>query len=237
MIYTILIILVLLILMTTIVFLIVKKTIENVNNQGKVYFTLRIQDYELNKEKLEKEKEEEKVKKEEIEENNIKNNNIIYVEKMNNYEIDNIFKLTKMVDEKFSINCRKILLDFIDKNVDNNGNDRYLNLKRIKDELAKRNVYKIITSNEMDVEKTINDIDKNILNEYLVYNDKFNFEEFVNYIDAEISKVDPTIYVYVGDKNLNFDSIDKRIKVIYNKNIYKGMQIIYHNKVYDYSLS
>ena len=62
-------------------------------------------------------------------------------------------------------------------------------------------------------------------------------EEFINYLDFEIGKYDPNVYVYVGDKSVNYDKLDKRIKTIYNSKIYKGIKIVYKNILYDFSLS
>ena len=47
----------------------------------------------------------------------------------------------------------------------------------------------------------------------------------------------PTITVYVGDKNESYDNLSKYIKTIYSKDIYKGIKIKYQNKIYDYSLN
>ena len=58
-----------------------------------------------------------------------------------------------------------------------------------------------------------------------------------NYLDFEIGKYDPNVYVYVGDKSVNYDKLDKRIKTIYNSKIYKGIKIVYKNILYDFSLS
>ena len=52
-----------------------------------------------------------------------------------------------------------------------------------------------------------------------------------------MGKCDPTIYVYVGNNHYNYDYINKRIKTLYSDEIYKGIKIIYLNKLYDYSLS
>jgi hypothetical protein len=48
---------------------------------------------------------------------------------------------------------------------------------------------------------------------------------------------DPTIYVIVGGEDENYDKLDDRIKTIFDDRVYKGIKIIYKNKLYDYSLS
>ena len=61
-------------------------------------------------------------------------------------------------------------------------------------------------------------------------------EDFLNYLENELNKCDPHIYVEVGDKNVNFDYLSDRIVTEYNEKIYKGIMVIYRNKMYDYSL-
>ena len=80
-------------------------------------------------------------------------------------------------------------------------------------------------------------IDEDIFMEYYSGKDVFEVEEFCNFLDYEIGKCDPTIYVYVGNTKSNYDKIDKRIKTIYSDDIYKGVKIVYLNKMYDFSLS
>ena len=72
---------------------------------------------------------------------------------------------------------------------------------------------------------------------YNLAKQNFEVEDFLNYIEYETSKCDPTVYIMVGEEKINFDYIDKRIKTVYSPKIYKGIQIIYKNKMYDYSLS
>ena len=61
--------------------------------------------------------------------------------------------------------------------------------------------------------------------------------DFLEYLEVEIRKSDPVIYIEVGDKDLNYDQWDARIKTVYNDKIYKGIRIRYQDKLYDYSLT
>ena len=35
----------------------------------------------------------------------------------------------------------------------------------------------------------------------------------------------------------NYDYLSKYVKTVYSKDIYKGIRIVYRNKIYDYSLN
>ena len=67
-------------------------------------------------------------------------------------------------------------------------------------------------------------------------NKKFEVKKFISYFDDIISKVDPYVYVYVGTKDENYDSIDRFIRTKVDSNIFRGVSIVYKSKLYDYSL-
>ena len=78
--------------------------------------------------------------------------------------------------------------------------------------------------------------------EYMVYeiflaSNRFNMEDFIDYLNRLIELNDPTITVLVPSKNVNYDYIDKRVKTKVSENIYKGIKILYRNKIYDFSLN
>ena len=121
------------------------------------------------------------------------------------------------------------------------GYNEYNQLSKIKDYINKVGIYNILTSDEEDyldsIQENIKNIDESIYNAYMSNKYEFEIEDFMDYVDSQMSFCDPIIYVYVGDKKENYDYIDKRIKTIYDKNVYKGIKIIYKNKMYDYSLN
>ena len=59
-----------------------------------------------------------------------------------------------------------------------------------------------------------------------------------NYLDKNIFELnDPTVVVLVPNDKVNYDYIDKNIKTKVSDGIYKGIKILYRNKVYDFSLN
>ena len=64
-----------------------------------------------------------------------------------------------------------------------------------------------------------------------------SIDNFMNYLEELIDLNNPTILVYVGNKEENYDHLSKYIKTKYTKDIYRGIRIIYKNKMYDFSLS
>lgn len=232
--------LIVLILMTLAIFFLLKYEVKKMNEKAKVYFTLKTQEY--TSDVLEKEPkavivkniEEEKKEKE-------KSTSVIYVDQKDDYVIDNLFSVMKHVDDKFSIDPISIIKKFLNENVNNQDSYHYDKLIEMKDYINKVGIYNIIVNDDsnfiQDIKSHLRLIDEDIYNEFFLGKDEFNIEDFINYLDFEIGKYDPNVYVYVGDKSVNYDKLDKRIKTIYNSKIYKGIKIVYKNILYDFSLS
>ncbi len=232
--------LIVLILMTLAIFFLLKYEVKKMNEKAKVYFTLKTQEY--TSDVLEKEPkaviikniEEEKKEKE-------KSTSVIYVDQKDDYVIDNLFSVMKHVDDKFSIDPISIIKKFINENVNNQDSYHYDKLIEMKDYINKVGIYNIVVNDDsnfiQDIKSHLRLIDEDIYNEFFLGKDEFNIEDFINYLDFEIGKYDPNVYVYVGDKSVNYDKLDKRIKTIYNSKIYKGIKIVYKNILYDFSLS
>ena len=78
--------------------------------------------------------------------------------------------------------------------------------------------------------------------EYKVYeiylsSNKFNMEDFIDYLNRLIELNDPTVVVLVPNNKINYDYIDKKVKTKVSNTIYKGIKILYKNKIYDFSLN
>lgn len=232
--------LIVLILMTLAIFFLLKYEVKKMNEKAKVYFTLKTQEY--TSDVLEKEPkaviikniEEEKKEKE-------KSTSVIYVDQKDDYVIDNLFSVMKHVDDKFSVDPISVIKKFIKENVKNQDSYHYDKLIEMKSYINKIGIYNIVINDDsnfiQDIMNHLRLIDEDIYNEFFLGKDEFNIEDFINYLDFEIGKYDPNVYVYVGDKSVNYDKLDKRIKTIYNAKIYKGVKIVYKNILYDYSLS
>ena len=64
-----------------------------------------------------------------------------------------------------------------------------------------------------------------------------DINSFVNYLDELISVTSPYIEVYVSSSRYNFDNLSKYVRTIVSDDIYKGIKIVFKNKVYDFSLN
>ncbi len=242
--FTLVIVLVALALMIVILFFLLKKEVSDINKKSKVYFIHKAQEYtdSINRK-------EENIGDTKQEKNNDSNESngsnelpVIYLDKKVNYEIKDLFKMMKIIDEKFSFNDIKLIKYFIEYYVSNDlDSERYNSLKEMKKYIDSIGIYNIIVNDDEDLlKKMLNDlrlINEDVFMEFYSGKESFDIEDFCNFLDYEIGKCDPTIYIYVGNKKKNYDKIDSRIKTIYSKDIFKGLKIVYLNVLYDYSLS
>ena len=234
-------------LMTLTLVFLLKKEVNDINSKSKIYFTKKAQEYTDSIKRDDSSPKREEISKEEN--NKDKNNNkedkksVIYVEKDANYEIDDLLKIMKQIDVKFATDNTKTILNFIKTYVtdDKDQLKKYDVLMEMKKYITEIGLFNImVNDNPEEIEeitKKLRLMNEDIYMEFSSNRETFDVSEFCNYLDYEIGKCDPTIYVYVGDKKLNYNAINKKIQTKYSQDIYKGIKIVYLNKLYDYSLS
>lgn len=235
------------ILVIIVMFMFLKRVVININKQSRDYFVDKLQTYdELISEKEEKLKGlNNRIKSRE---NNkeiskeIEKEDLLYTYDIKNidYQDSNIFKKMKDIDSRFNINNIKIIERFIDKNVNDNDLLYYNQLVELKDKLDQSFIYKLVSKKsdiqEKEIKKIfIGDMAK-IVDDFLKKNKSFNILKFVSYFDKIIKKEDPYIYVYVSSDKENYNDVNSFIRTRVDPNIYKGINIIYKGKLYDYSL-
>ena len=237
-------------ILVVLMFFVLKSTVKKINSQTKLYFVDKVQEYDyMIDEKLEKlSKINQELKEKEI--NNEEENNSI---NSNNYEFDyriidllnktkyqdkNIFEINKMIEEKFDIDYVGILKEFL-KNI--KEDDSYNFVTNLRNKFTSDIIYKLkVLTDEEQVEllnKNLSNNELEIYKAYLKINKKFNIDSFIDYLNELVDLNNPNIIVYVGNKTENYDYLSGHIQTIYSKDIYKGIKIIYKNKIYDYSLN
>lgn len=234
-------------LLVILMYHILSTTVKKINEQTKTYFVEKLQVYDnLIEDKEKKLNELEdliKNKKKELEKTSDTNQKKDYTFDKNIIDImtdaeykGKAFEIQKKIDENFNFDYENIIMDFINKNVDDKDYNTCIN---IKNKFNSKLIYNI--KNEIDLEKAIlshlEDNEKNIFNKFKSINAKYNIDDFLNYIDEIITNNSPYVEVQVANSKQNYDHLSKYIKTVVNDSIYKGIKIIYKNKVYDFSLN
>ena len=237
-------------LLVTFMFLILKNTVKTINTQTKLYFVDKLQEYDYlinqKEEKLneiDKEIKEKEARKEEKVDNTLKNNyefdyNIINLLNNTKYQDKNIFELNKKIDEKFNIDYISLIKKFISFISENNQYEFCMNMKN---KFTSDIIYslKILSNDELEIKikEMLTDDEYKIYKLYKEVNSKGDIDGFIDYLNELLDLNNPFITVYVGDKDQNYDYLSKYIKTVYSSDIYKGIKIMYQNKIYDYSLN
>ena len=241
---------VVIVVLVVLMFFILKGTVRKINSQTKLYFVDKLQEYDyLIDQKLEKlneinqEIKEKELKKEEENTSSIGKTyefyyNIIDLLNKTQYQDKNIFELNKKIDEKFNIDYVALLNHFLS----HVGDDRVYQFCRVlRDKFTSKVIYELKVMSLEEQEEYL----KHFLNEqeYQIYqlygklNQFFDLDGFLDYLQELIDLNNPNIVVYVGKKEENYDYLSKYIKTVYSKEIYKGIKIIFRNRIYDYSLN
>ena len=229
--------------------LILKNTVKTIDDKSKSYFVDKLKQYDYlidEKEKKLSELEEELEKRKNgLEENKTRegkptydfDNSIIDLLTETNYLDKNIFAINKKIEEKFIINYEDLIKDFL-SNI--KGDNRYDFCVKLRNKFTPDEIYNIelMLPEERNayLKKTLSEEEYKVYEIYLASN-KFNMEDFIDYLNRLIELNDPTVVVLVPNDKVNYDYIDKNIKTKVSDGIYKGIKILYRNKVYDFSLN
>ena len=228
------------------IYFILKGIFSSINEKGKEYFALKLSELDKKKPHNDEKKEEEKEEgtKTQVtvpeETNQNQGSIVLYQSKnVNNFDVKDVLQLVKKIDTKFNYDDRYIVEEFVKQTKNDNNTEKFNKLTEIKKLIEKTGIYNLLIANDESIEKLKNDIsniDSDIILRYESINECFDVENFIAYIDIEIKKNDPFIYVMVGDKSVSFDDLGEKVKTIYKEEVYKGIKILYKGNIYDYSL-
>ena len=164
--------------------------------------------------------------------------NVIDLINKTKYQDKNLYTLNRKLDEKFNFDYEAIIKKFVSVI---NENNQYEFCKKIKEKFTSDVIYSLKTlpniEKETKVKELLNDEEYKIYSLYTETNENNNIDGFVDYLNELIDLNNPKIIVYVGDKKENYNHIDKNIETVFKNDIYKGIKIKYHDKIYDYSLN
>ena len=233
-------------LLALILFLALKKLIENITSDSKEYYFKKMQDYDAKI--LEKEeklssltpndnKEEKGKDKERVIQKNAVDHELLNVMNTTDYEMANALKIANRVDEIFQIDEVAILKDFVSKA---KVNENYKTYQMLQDRFSPNLIYKLKMLNSKAqikvIGQMISDEEYEVFDAY-VKTRKFKLEKFLLDLDLLIENNLPKIEVIVGNRTKNYDYLSPYIKTTYSDDIYKGMIIKYQDRIYDYSIN
>lgn len=232
-------------------FVILKKTVRIVNSQTKSYFVNKLQGYDdliRDKESKLSEideliKDKEKGIKEDNTHNDVKtgyafDTNVIDLLNSTQYQDKNIFELNKKIDENFVVNYEELVKDFLALCDEDKDYDFCLNLRG---KFSSDVIYDLKSMMSDKQEEELKEMLSN--KEYKVYEafklvvSDHSIDNFIDYLDQLVNLNNPKITILVGNKSENYDHLSENIETVFNDKIYRGIKIIYRNKVYDFSLS
>lgn len=231
-------------------YLILRKTVRIVNEQTKSYFVNKLQGYDdLITERENKLNEiDELIKNREIGKENNKrelskggyafDTNVIDLFNSTEYQDKNIFELNKKIDETFVVNYEELVRDFLAFCDDSKDYDFCLKLRSKFDSETIYNLKSMMNQDmEDELKRFLNEKEYKIYEAFKLIISEHSIENFVIYLDQLVDLNSPKVVILVGSKHENYDHLSEYIETKYNDKIYRGLKIVYKNRVYDFSLS
>ncbi len=231
-------------------YLVLRRTVRIVNEQTKSYFVNKLQGYDdLITERENKLNEiDELIKNKEIGKGNNKkelakggyafDTNVIDLFNSTQYQDKNIFELNKKIDETFVVNYEELVRDFLSFCDDSKDYEFCLKLREKFDSEQIYNLKSVMKEDfEEELKKILTDKEFKIYEAFKVIINEHSIENFVIYLDQLVDLNSPKVVILVGNKHENYDHLSENIETKYNDKIYRGLKIVYKNRVYDFSLS
>ena len=230
-------------------YMILKKTVRIVNEQTKSYFVNKLQGYDdLIADRENKLNEiDELIKSREIgkEENKKElkggyafDTNVIDLFNATQYQDKNIFELNKKIDETFVVNYEELVKDFLSFCDDSKDYEFCIKLREKFDSEQLYNLKSIMKEDiESELKAMLTEKEFKIYEAFKLIISEHTIENFVIYLDQLVDLNSPKVVILVGNRHENYDHLSDNIETKYNDKIYRGLKIVYKNKVYDFSLS
>ena len=232
-------------------FFILKKTVGIVNSQTKSYFVSKLQGYDdLIKDKEDKlleietqiKDKEKGIKEEETNKSNnlgyAFDNNVIDLLNATKYQDNNIFELNRRIDENFVVNYEELIKDFLSLCDDKNDYDFCYNLRGKFDSDTIYNLKSMLPDDyELELKNMLSNKEYKVYETFKLIESDNSIDNFIDYLDQLVDLNNPKIRILVGNKSENYDHLGNYIETVYDDKIYRGIKIVYRNKVYDFSLS
>ena len=229
-------------------YVILKRTVRIVNEQTKSYFVNKLQGYDdlITDRENRLNEIDELIRNREIgKEGNKKelskggyafDTNVIDLFNSTQYQDKNIFELNKKIDQTFVVNYEELVKDFLSFCDDSKDYEFCVCLRN---KFDSEQIYKLKSTMDMEEELKVFLSEK----EYKIYEafkliiSEHSIENFVIYLDQLVDLNSPKVIILVGSKHENYDHLSEYIETKYNDRIYRGIKIVYKNRVYDFSLS
>lgn len=154
------------------------------------------------------------------------------------YDDANSLYVYKTIKKNFNFDYEKVIKDFLEKNKETK-NDDYIIYNKIKEIFNYDFIYKMLSLKPIDQKKIVLEMLDEKEQEKakeLIGNCTFNIRRFLRKVDEKIIKNDPKIKIYVGDKNISYNSLNNDIETIFDEKITEGFKIVYQGTIYDYSI-
>ena len=229
-------------------YIVLKRTVRIVNEQTKSYFVNKLQGYDdlitdrenrLNEiDELIKSREigNEENKKELSKGGYAFDTNVIDLFNSTQYQDKNLFELNKKIDETFVVNYEELVKDFLSFCDDSKDYEFCTNLRN---KFDSEQIYRFKSTMDMETELKdfLTEKEFKIYEAFKLIISEHSIENFVIYLDQLVDLNSPKIIILVGSKHENYDHLSDYIETKYNDKIYRGIKIVYKNRVYDFSLS
>lgn len=156
------------------------------------------------------------------------------------YREEEFFNTYRSVKQQFNLDNEKIIKKFLKTHNNKDELKEYELLKKFRNYFDEETLYQCLTLSKEEQYAVLQSVtkkkEKQILKLDTYSEKKFDLMKFIEDIEKRMEEIDPSIYVYVRDKNLDYSYLSEYVKTSVYQNMIEGIIISYKGQTYDYSI-
>ena len=167
---------------------------------------------------------------------------IVYDISTPKYKEISFFKTYKYLKKDFNLDSEEIIKKFLSEHKKTKKTKEYAILSEFSSKFNDTVLYECSTLEKESqyelLDSVLTEDERKYINieEFKENKSRFSIREILEKVNERLKEIDPTIYVYTGSSDINYDYIDSSIKTLFYKNMSEGVIIHYKGKIYDYSV-
>lgn len=165
------------------------------------------------------------------------------VEKHIEYRDDQFFNTYKLIKENFRRDYKRLIQEFIEKNVtgrEDEAMDEYNRYKIMREKMNQTVCYELMTTVDEDLEGKLKSLftkwEYEEIQKYRHREGGFDAGEFCDWLNEKLSQEAPRAVIKVSGELRDLETKTSYYEIQYDESLIEGVKILYKGRVFDYSL-
>lgn len=165
------------------------------------------------------------------------------VEKHIEYQNEQFFDTYKLIKENFRRDYKRLIQEFIEKNVkgqEGEAMEEYNRYRIMREKMNQAVCYELMTTVEEELEEKLKNLftkwEYQEIQKYCQREDGFDAGEFCDWLNEKLKQEAPRAVIKVSGELRALETKTADYEIQYDESLIEGVKILYKGRVFDYSL-